>query len=94
MQTPKYPHIEVKLAGEDGNAFAIMGRVARAMRAAGLTKIDIRCFQDEAMRGDYDHLLRTVCETVTVPMDLNDDRSEEEIDAEWDEFWEEQDASR
>jgi len=27
--SPKHPDVEVKLCGEDGNAFAIIGRVSR-----------------------------------------------------------------
>lgn len=30
----KYPDVEVELCGQDGNAFAILGRVARALRQA------------------------------------------------------------
>ena len=58
--TPKYPDIVVDLIGEDGNAFAIMGRVTRAMRNAGLPTEEVEQFRTEAMSGDYDNLLRTV----------------------------------
>ena len=34
---PKYD-IEVQLSGEDGNAFAIMARVQKALRSAGATR--------------------------------------------------------
>ena len=30
MAKPKYPEVVVRLVGEDGNAFAILGRVANA----------------------------------------------------------------
>ena len=33
MET-KYPEIKVKLTGEDGNAFSILGRVTREMQAS------------------------------------------------------------
>ena len=33
----KYPNVKVQLVGQDGNAFAILGNVQRAMRRAGLT---------------------------------------------------------
>lgn len=56
---PKYPDIKVKLVGEDGNAFSIMSRCARAMRLAGKTKRQVGDFMEEATSGDYDHLLRT-----------------------------------
>jgi hypothetical protein len=36
MSEPKYPDVSVRLVGEDGNAFAIMGRVSAALRDAGI----------------------------------------------------------
>jgi hypothetical protein len=56
---PRYPHITVKLVGEDGNAFAILGRCQQAMRQARLPKAEIDAFFAEAKSGDYDHLLQT-----------------------------------
>lgn len=56
----KFPNITVKLVGEDGNAFAILGRVRLAMKLAGVSSDDIDAFTKEATSGDYDHLLRTV----------------------------------
>lgn len=56
----KYPHVSVKLVGEDGNAFAILGRVTKAMRKAQVDQTEIKAFQNEATSGDYDHLLATV----------------------------------
>lgn len=66
MTTPKYPDIHVTLVGEDGNAFAILGRVQHAMRRAHLTTEEIERFIREATSGDYDHLLRTCDEWVSV----------------------------
>lgn len=60
----KYPEIEVTLVGEDGNAFAIIGRVSKALRRAKVEKSEIDLFTKEAMGGDYDHLLRTCMEWV------------------------------
>lgn len=62
----KYPGVYVSLTGEDGNAFMIIGRVARALRQADVPKAEIDAFTNEAMSGDYDHLLRTVTATVEV----------------------------
>ena len=61
---PKYPDVFVQLTGEDGNAFAILGRVRRALKKAGVDKAEIKQFTDEATRGDYSHLLATVMDTV------------------------------
>jgi hypothetical protein len=47
----------VKLIGQDGNAFAIMGRVKQALRRAGADKEYIDKYLGEATSGDYDHLL-------------------------------------
>ena len=50
---------EVKLIGEDGNAFSIMGRCHRAAKDAGWTEDKWKEIQNEMMAGDYDHLLYT-----------------------------------
>lgn len=57
--TPKYPDIIVTLTGQDGNAFAVLGRCREAARDAGLPDEEIGAFMDEAMAGDYDDLLQT-----------------------------------
>jgi hypothetical protein len=62
----KFPEIEVQLSGEDGNAYAIMGEVKRAMERAGCSKEDVAKYLSESQSGDYDHLLQTAMETVTV----------------------------
>lgn len=54
----KYPHVHVKMVGEDGNAFSILGRVSKAMKRAGL-RAEAEEFLTEATSGDYDHLLQT-----------------------------------
>jgi hypothetical protein len=66
MAEPKYPEITVKLTDEDGNAFAIMGRVTKAMRRAGLGEEAIKQFRTEATAGNYDHLLQTCMRWVEV----------------------------
>lgn len=55
----------VKMIGEDGNAFSILGKVNKALKKAGRPK-DGKRFLEEAMQGDYDHLLRTAMKYVTV----------------------------
>ena len=49
----------VKLVGQDGNAFNILGICRRAAVNDGWSSEEITTFMDEAMSGDYDHLLRT-----------------------------------
>lgn len=58
--------ITVKLIGEDGNAFSIMGAVTKAMREADLPAEEISAYRAEAMAGDYDALLRTTMQWVNV----------------------------
>ena len=55
----KRPH--VKLVGQDGNAFAILGRVRNAMRKVGWSKAEIGEATDKMMSGDYDNLIATAC---------------------------------
>jgi hypothetical protein len=56
---PRYPDICVQLTGQDGNAFAILGRTTGALRRAGLPQEEIDDYFAEATSGDYDHLLQT-----------------------------------
>ena len=56
----------VKLSGEDGNAFAIMGRVKQALRRAGADREYIDKYLSEATAGDYDNLLIVSMEYVDV----------------------------
>ena len=51
--------VKVKLIGEDGNAFAILGKVSKALRKAGYDLDFIKVYQDQATAGDYDNLLQT-----------------------------------
>ena len=57
---------KVTLVGEDGNSFAIMGTVQKALRKAGADKEYIDSYFDEATAGDYDHLIQVTMEYVEV----------------------------
>jgi hypothetical protein len=61
-QGVKYPEVKVQLVGNDGNAFSILGNCKTAAKKAGLTKKQIDEFLNEAMSGDYSHLLGTCME--------------------------------
>lgn len=65
MSEPKFPHVEVELSGQDGNAMLIISRTTRAMERAGIDQKDIEAFVDEAMSGNYDNVLQTVMRTVS-----------------------------
>jgi hypothetical protein len=60
----RYPDAIVML--DDGNAFAIIGSVRRALKNAGASAADLQEFTDEATGGDYENLLRTVFQWVQV----------------------------
>jgi hypothetical protein len=69
--------VDCELVGQDGNAFAIMGRVQRAMKQAGYSQTALAEYSEASMSGDYNHLLR-------VAMDWTEDIGEDE-DEDWDE---------
>lgn len=75
---PKYPNVHVRLLGEDGNAFSILGRVRQAMKRAGLSEDDIAAYHAEATSGDYDNLLRVTMDTVACDDDDEDDEDDED----------------
>ena len=62
----KYPNIKVKLTGEDGNAFAILAAVRKALRRNDVSQKEQDAFSEEAKSGDYDHLLQTCMKWVNV----------------------------
>jgi ribosomal protein S9 len=62
----KYQTVTVKLTGNDGNAFAIMAAVSKAIRKAGATPEEVEQYMNESMSGDYDNLLRTAMKWVNV----------------------------
>ena len=62
----RHPEITVKLVGNDGNAFAILGQVSKAMRKGGVLPEEVDKFMDDAMSGDYHHLLQTAMKWVNV----------------------------
>lgn len=57
--------IKVRLTETDGNAFAVLGKVKLALKKGGREDL-VKPFLDEAMSGDYDHLLATCMKYVDV----------------------------
>jgi hypothetical protein len=55
----------IQLTDQDGNAFAIIGRVHRAILRSDHPELSAP-FMAEATSGDYDHLLATCFKYVTV----------------------------
>ena len=78
----KYPGVYVELINQDGNAFSILGRVSKALRAAKVSREEIDLFMKDAMSGNYNHLLCVVMNWVNVgdPYDEDDESDEEDSD--------------
>ena len=64
-EMPRYA-VEVQLSGNDGNAFAIMGAVKRALKEAGASREEVERYLTDSMSGDYDNLLRVATDWVEV----------------------------
>ena len=67
------------LVGVDGNAYAVMGYTARALRNEGLGN-KVKEMQDKAMSGDYSNLLVVCCEYVEMANDAAKANGDEEED--------------
>ncbi len=63
--TVKFPDVEVTLSGSDGNAFAVLGKVKKALKQSGHGDA-VDEFMADATSGDYDHLLQTCMRYVEV----------------------------
>lgn len=53
-----------QLLGIDGNAFSIMGAVNRVLRNAGYSGTARDAFREEAMSGNYDHVIQTALDWI------------------------------
>lgn len=58
--------IKVQILGNDGNAFAILGKVQKVMIDNGVSSKIIYEYVDEATSGDYNHLLKTTMKYVDI----------------------------
>lgn len=66
-QPVRFPEVHVLLTGEDGNVFAIIGRVSQALRRAGCAPSEIETFQKQIQSSQsYDEALRVVMHWVSV----------------------------
>lgn len=66
MSEIRYPDVGVQLTGEDGNAMFVIGRVTKELRRAKVPNSEISAFVDEATSGDYDNVLTTAMQWVSV----------------------------
>ena len=70
-------NVKVKMVGEDGNAFACLGRCRKALGRAG--KLEMwNEFHKEATAGDYNHLLATLSDWFDIC--FGDEDEDEEYD--------------
>ena len=53
----KYPNITIDLSNQDGNAFAIMASVRKALRRAGVSSEEVAEYIKQSQSGDYNNLL-------------------------------------
>ena len=63
----KYPNITA--VPNDGNAFAILGAVGKALKRAGVDKAEVDAFYAEATAGDYEHLKATARKWVNAELE-------------------------
>ena len=62
---PKYDvDIVLNLSGPEGNAFAVMGAVANVLKQ--IDRSEVKLYQNEAMSGDYNNLLKISNEYVNL----------------------------
>lgn len=66
MSDCRHPEIEVDLVGGNGNAFAVLGAMLKALKKGNVPQEEIEEFKTQAMAGDYDYLLQTCMAWVTV----------------------------
>jgi hypothetical protein len=66
MTVIRHPEVHVKLVGEDGNAYRVIGAVQRALQDAGVPEDEVSLFTAEAIISDYDNVLRTCMKWVDV----------------------------
>ena len=69
--------VEIDLSGPDGNAFAVLAIVARALRAEGAPAEDVSAYHAQATGGNYEELIATTAGWVNFT-----DLSEEDYDDE------------
>ena len=63
---PLFPNVKINLLGPDGNAYAIMGIIARILRQMGKPQSEINEVLKEMMSSDYKHLCEIASNYVTL----------------------------
>ena len=60
----KNKKVKMELIGMDGNAFSVMGNFSKNAKRQGWTQEEVDSVLNEAMSGDYNHLLATIVQHV------------------------------
>ena len=79
--------MKYNLVGVDGNAFAVMGYVRDAMRKEGCSLEEQKAYTEDAMSGNYSHLLYVSIDMIEK---LNEKRQDEFSDDDEDEYEEDE----
>lgn len=58
--------VKLNLVGLDGNAFSLMGAWQSRAKKEGWTKDEMKVVLDDAMCGDYNHLVATLADHCTM----------------------------
>lgn len=66
MNETKYPGVTVRLVGEDGNVFSVIGRVARGLRRGGHADAAVEFERAAFDATSYDAVLRLAVSYVEV----------------------------
>jgi len=64
--------VKLELVGLDGNGFVLIGTFQRQARREKWTAEEIKAVTDEAISGDYDHLLCTLSDHCESPEESED----------------------
>lgn len=63
---PLYPDIRVQLTGTDSHPFSIIFEVTQGLKKARVPLSECAKFREEALSGDYNHVIQTAMRWVTV----------------------------
>ena len=81
----EFKRVPCELVGEDGNAFAVMSRVAAALKKHGYADL-VPEYQKKATSGDYNNLLAVSMEYVVDVGPDEDDEDDKDDEYEYDSY--------
>ena len=66
MNAPRYPQASIDIGRIDRNALGIVVAVSRALRSQRVPEEKVAEFQQSALSANYDHVLRTAAQWVSL----------------------------